>query len=256
VVPRRRERIGGLLSPDAPERHLDDDGVPAGPDSGDGDPAWFNPEAQSNNVIIVWGWAPSGGFHGEGAGASGGGYDTSRPEDEYRDGAPQTLSIYGRDCPVENAAAQAAMEHLYANSSTARSLMERAVAYGVTLNLIKANLAGYTSRLSYDPASNTISWDPYVFVVGKNADGSDYVLTPIMLLAHEFVHAGNDNDPAYQYNASEPVVMQIANQIAAEMNASTGSSFNTNRDVHARLNQYHTDSPTSSIISIVRPGCE
>ena len=53
-----------------------------------------------------------------------------------------------------------------------------------------------------------------------------------MILAHELVHAGNAGNPAYHLNPSEPLVMAIANQIAQEMNAATGSTYDTTRDSH------------------------
>jgi hypothetical protein len=77
-----------------------------------------------------------------------------------------------------------------------------------------------------------------------------------MILAHELVHAGNIENPAYQTHASEPIVMPIANQIALEMNKALGSNYSTTRDNHGGpVVRYYTHSSTSQAISIVRPGC-
>lgn len=93
------------------------------------------------------------------------------------------------------------------------------------------------------------------YYVGTNSDGSQYTLTPIMALAHELVHAGNAGNPAYQGLSSEPLTMSIANQIAREMNAATGSDYDATRDIHNATGRFATDSPKSATFAIARPGC-
>lgn len=168
---------------------------------------------------------------------------------------PEGIDVEGRDCPVERAAAQLALASLYANSDTARTMIDLAAARGADLNLIMANNTGQGQQNGFDPATNTIYWDAFQYVEGVNINGSPYALSPIMLLAHELIHAAYGDDPAYQSVAGEALVMSLANQIAAEMNASTGSHFNTNRDSHVRTGLFTTASITSTVFSIARPGC-
>lgn len=67
--------------------------------------------------------------------------------------------------------------------------------------------------------------------------------------------ASADRVRQLQGEASEPLVMQIANQVAAELNAATGSTYSANRDNHEHTNLYNSTSPTSTTYSIARPGC-
>lgn len=127
-------------------------------------------------------------------------------------------------------------------------------ASGTNLNLIAASLVDVGPQASFDAGNNQVLWDPFVYVEGANSDGYTYKLAPIMVLAHELVHAGNASNPAYQTPSSEALVMQIANQIAKEMNSATGSNYETKRDSHEGKT-YNTTSPTSTIFSISRPGC-
>lgn len=208
----------------------------------------------SGSEISVWGQRPHG-------------WDPTPPNDPYPDGpywggggggqgtGPDGIDLVGRECPVDQAAARSAMDILYNNSPTARAMIDLAAARGVDLHLIMANLTGQGQQNSFNPNSNTIFWDPFQYAEGTNTDGSTYTLAPIMLLAHEFIHAAYGDDPAYQTAASEPLVMSIANQIAMELNAATGSHYDTTRDSHVRTGLYTTGSVTSTTPSIARPGC-
>jgi hypothetical protein len=182
-------------------------------------------------------------------GDQGGGGDSGQAS------GPGAIDLTGDTCPVAQGAATDSLNSLYQNSPTARALIDAMAARGTDLNLIQANLAGGGPQARFDSFSNQILWDPFVYVVGVNTDQSQYVLAPIMVLAHELVHAGHADDPAYQGAGSEALVMQVANQIAAEMNAATGSSYNTTRDSHIHQDRYWTNSPTSTTFSISRPGC-
>lgn len=158
-------------------------------------------------------------------------------------------------CPVEQAAANTSLSLLYIHSPTARALIDTMGANGTALNLITASLTGLGAQARFDHINNQVTWDPFVYTEGTNIDGSTYTLAPIMVLAHELVHAGHAGDPAYQLDGSETLVMQIANQIAAELNEATGSNYDTTRDSHVRDRLRNTTSPTSTFFSIARPGC-
>lgn len=149
---------------------------------------------------------------------------------------------------------------LYRYSPTAQALIDAAKARGVTLTLVYTNLAYVAGQPQdrFDVNFNTITWDPFVWVRGHNSDQSVYELAPIMLLAHELVHAGHGDDPTYQGADSEALVMQIANQIALEVNANAPSAFpdyNTNRDNHVRDTQHYSTDSASTSFTITRPGC-
>ena len=154
---------------------------------------------------------------------------------------------------IESAAAAFSLDFLYKHSSTAKALIDAIVANGTSLNLISANLAGFGAQDSFDKDNNQILWDPFMWITGTNSDGSTYNENPMMLLAHELIHAGHASDPLYQGSASETLVMSIANQIAAEINSSAGTHFDTSRDNHDGQRNY-TTSPTSTLFSIARPG--
>ena len=158
-------------------------------------------------------------------------------------------------CPVEQAAANTSLSLLYIHSPTARALIDTMGANGTALNLISASLYDFGPQARFDHINNQITWDPFWAFGGVNTNGSSYTIAPIMVLAHELVHAGHAGDPAYQLASSETLVMQIANQIPAELNAATGSNYNTTRDSHVRTEQYRTTSPTSIVYSLARPGC-
>ena len=170
-------------------------------------------------------------------------------------GSSAVLELFDA-CAVERSAAETALNLLYGNSPTARALIDAMVANGTGLNLITASLSGSGAQARFDTSTNQVLWDPFVYVQGSNVDGSTYTLAPIMVLAHEIVHAGHAGDPAYQGHGSESLVMQIANQIAAELNAATRSTYDTTRDSHERTGLYNTTSPTSITFSLVRPGCD
>jgi len=107
---------------------------------------WNNPPDEDEEEIIVEGpppyepdyWDenpydqgdndpnPDGGGGGGGDGQSGG---------------PEEIDLTGRDCPVDQAAARAALNSLYANSATARALIDAMVARDTDLNLIAASLS-------------------------------------------------------------------------------------------------------------------
>jgi hypothetical protein len=157
---------------------------------------------------------------------------------------------------AERAAADYALALLYKYSPTAHELIDTIVANGTKLNLITASLGGLGGQDIFSIPQNQILWDPFMAVQGRNLDGSLYTESPLMLLAHELVHAGHPSDSAYQGPESETLVMQIANSIAAEMNAATGSNYDTTRDNHdlgSDGHRYNVTSPTSTNYSLVRP---
>lgn len=170
-------------------------------------------------------------------------------------GAPAAAIELIDACPVEQSAAADSLNSLYNNSPTARALIDAMRANGTSLNLITASLSGFAPQARFDSPTNQILWDPFVYIEGTNTNGSTYTMAPIMVLAHELVHAGHAGEAAYQGASSEGLVMQVANQIASELNAATGSSYDTTRDSHVRSGQFNTTSPTSIIFSIARPGC-
>lgn len=193
-----------------------------------------------------------GGGGGQSSGGGGGGSDD--PPADY-------LPIGGRQCERDEMSTRVAMGILQATSQTARQLISEAQARGVTITLaaIDPTAAG-GQRIEYSQGSNSIIFDPTIYVYGTNHNQTPYELTPIMLLAHELIHAAHGNDPAYQGEASEALVMQISNQIALEINAATPNDFadfNTNRDNHIRDGQGYTTSITAGSVSfsIARPSC-
>lgn len=196
-------------------------------------------------------YSPEGsGYTGSGSGSAGGGQDTSF--NQTGDPAPEDILRIEAGCPVEFAAAQDALETLYGTSRTARDLIDRAIALGINLRLIDIDYSGFGVRDEF--SGTTILWDPFSYVFGKNSDGTEYNISPLMLLAHELVHAGNAGNPAFQGFDSEPSVIPIANQIAREVNAATGLNFNTTRDRHG--GEYRqTNSIKSTVFSITEPGC-
>lgn len=166
---------------------------------------------------------------------------------------PLIIGLEGDNCPVANTAAKDSLQSLYDNSPTARALIEAAAANGVTINLFTAHTSGYSAQPRFE--SGVIHWDPFFVIKGTNTNGTEYILAPIMILAHELVHAGHGGESAYQGPSSEPLVMALANQIASEMNAATGTSYDTTRNSHVPTQRFYTQSSTSTTYSIARPGC-
>lgn len=169
------------------------------------------------------------------------------------------LDLEGRDCPIDRAAAREALAIL-ANSATARELLAAAQSRDVGLELIVGGSRDGGERTRYYHTSDTITWDPFQSVAGQNFDGSSYELSPVMTLAHELVHAAHDHAPTTQAEliAFEIVAMQVANQIARELNAVLGTSFNTTRDNHASQHTYHVSrvaGVSATAYVIARPGC-
>lgn len=192
-------------------------------DPGPYDPSWYDP-----------------GDSGNGGGTSG----------------AAAVDMTGDECPAAQAAAKEALNLLYNNSATARGLIDTLVTNGTDLNLFRQNLTGGgSSRYDEMFGNNHILWDPFVVIQGENSDGSLWTLAPIMVLAHELVHAAHRGDPTWQGHGSEHLVIPIANQIAAEMNAATGSSYGTTRDTHTHNTLWYTPSTTSTGFTIARPGC-
>jgi len=99
-------------------------------------------------------------------------------------------------CPVEQSASERSLDLLYNNSATARALIDAMAANGTVLNLITAHLSGVGAQARFDPPTNQVLWDPFLVALGNNTDGSPYTMAPIMVLAHELVHAGHAGDPA------------------------------------------------------------
>ncbi len=221
------------------------------------------------DVCVVTGgggddWWPGGGGGGGGWGGGGGGggdcsNDPSRCEGDPPPTGPEALPVLGRNCPAELTAAETAKNLLYANSPTARQMMDAAAVHGVYIQVVQIDpaLAGGQPRDRFYPETGAITWDPFVYARGVNQNGSPWELSPIMLLAHELVHAAHRYNPAYQGEDSEAVVMALANQIAAEMNAAIpNSNYNTNRDNHIRLAQHYSSSVTAASFTIARPSCD
>jgi hypothetical protein len=188
--------------------------------------------------------------------------DYGDDDDDSEDGSGDIVVVGERPsfeisstCPNMTMAADQSLDFLYANSATARALIDTMAANGVTLSLADFNNSGFGARAEFSGANNLVAWDPFQVATGVNSNGTVYVLAPIMILAHELVHAGHPNDPAYQGAASEPLVMSIANRIAAELNAATGRNYEDDRDNHERTGLYDTDSPFSSTYSIAPPNC-
>jgi hypothetical protein len=154
---------------------------------------------------------------------------------------------------VERTAAEYALALLYKYSPTAHDLIDAIAANGTKLNLITANLTGQGQQDWFNPTTNQILWDPFEVVQGTNLNGTTYTESPMMLLAHELVHAAHANDPTWQGDTSEPRVMPIANQIASEMNHATNSNYDNSRDNYVRTGLYDTTSPSSILYSIARP---
>jgi hypothetical protein len=163
---------------------------------------------------------------------------------------PAALHIKGGSVLDQNAA-QSSLALLYKYSPTAHALIDAAA--GITLDLFVANITGEGQQDGFYPNTDQLYWDPFEVVEGTNSDGSTYIESPIMLLAHELVHAAHASDPTWQDANSETTVIGVANQIAREMNAATGSNYDTSRDTEVRTQLYYTTAPTSTLYSIARP---
>ena len=163
-----------------------------------------------------------------------GGGNVGNGDGDHSHSPPPDFHLNGRDCPVDKDAAHKALDELYNGSRTARDLMDNAFAPGVQLDIFKWNPTNPTQVDEY--ANRNISWDPFLMASGTNSNGSAYVQSSEMALAHEFVHAGNWNDPSFQGYNSEAAVMAVENKIASELNASYGLNYQTNRDNHVGQN--------------------
>jgi Effector protein len=169
------------------------------------------------------------------------------------------LDLEGRDCPVDRAAAEEALAIL-ANSATARELLATAQSRDVGLELIVAGSRDGEEQTRYYHTSDTITWDPFQSVWGLNQDGSMYELSPVMTLAHELAHAAFDHAPTTDSEriAVETVAMNIANQIAREINAALGTTFDTSRDNHSSRGSFVVSSVSGvseTHFRLTRPGC-
>ncbi len=159
-------------------------------------------------------------------------------------------------CGKEKAATRAALNALYSGSAIAREYIDQAYHDGANIDTFEAHPSGFAGGDQYLlDGTKTIKFDPFAYLTGNNIDGTPYSINPTMLLAHELVHAANAANPAYQGAASEALVMSIANRIAAEMNASNGTHYDTHRDKHDGGRYMPTDSVTSNVYSISRPRC-
>jgi hypothetical protein len=168
---------------------------------------------------------------------------------------PAAIHLIGGSA-TDRAAAELSLAELYGASATAKQLIDTLVAKGTALDLIVANLAGGGPQDGFAwQSTKYIDWDPFVGVTGTNSDGSTYTESPMMLLAHELVHAAYFPDMAYEGESSEPLVMSISNQIATEVNSSLGTHYDPTRETHEtgpNGGQFWTTSPTSTTPSIVR----
>lgn len=212
------------------------------------------PHADGGGVTVTATWRGRGGI----GGWDGGGQDTSYYVHEQHNGgtdAVPEITVVGRECNAEHTAAQNALQTLYENSPTARGLIDAAATRGTSISLIQANIAGFGSQNRFDPPTNTIFWDPFLGFSGTNNDATTYTQTPIIILAHELIHAAYPDDPRYRHGGSEDLVLPLANQIAREMNA-VGYNFDTSRNTHSEgRRQFKVSSISSSVESIIRPGC-
>lgn len=198
-----------------------------------------------------WEWCYGGGGGGGSSSSSGGdgGGDSGGPSN------PFGIGILDRDCAVEREAAESALNFLYTHSQTARMMIDTMANQGTRISLF-VEIPGGSEAISYDPGTNQINWDPFVAFQGTNSDGSGFDLSPLMVLAHELVHASLRGQPLMN---SETHAMQVANQIAQEVNASTGSSFNTNRNTYETSSQFYVNSIEKSgtnNFELTRPGCD
>lgn len=219
-------------------------------DNGDGTGGCIVTGGGSCSDSWNWDWCYGGGGGGGGSSSAGGGGGGGEPGPSN----PFGIGITGRECTAERQAADTALTFLYNNSQTARMMIDTMANQGTNIFLVK-DISGDQEYIGYDPALNHIRWDPFVSLRGTNSDGSEFDLSPLMVLAHELVHASLRGQPLM---ASETHAMQIANQIAQEVNTSTGSSFNTNRNVYETSFQFYVNSIEKSGIGnfeLVRPGC-
>lgn len=156
---------------------------------------------------------------------------------------------------LNDIAASEALSELFNGSPTVQRYMELAHSFGVTISLFRSDYTDFGATDEFianrSGSGGVINWDPFSTGNGRNIVGSFYSESPIMLLAHELVHAG---DTALRGPASENAVIAIVNAIAAEMNMSTGSHYETTRTVHdGKLSM--TDNIHSQTASITRPDC-
>lgn len=159
------------------------------------------------------------------------------------------------DCEEHRQAAEDALDALYEGSDLARNLIDIIRANGVTISTGTFNDSGAGQQAGFDLSTNTIHWDPFQAVKGINSDGSTYTLSPFMILAHELIHAANADNPDFQTHASEPIVIPLANQIAAQFNAANGTNYDTSRDSHLRDMLFHAVSTFSEFFSITDHSC-
>jgi hypothetical protein len=156
------------------------------------------------------------------------------------------------DCPIRTQAGEASLDFLYDNSATAKALIDKITASGTKIVTVDSDGSGTGARPLYDPDTNTILYDPFLAIPGTNSNNTTYTEAPVMVLAHEIVHAAN---PGLKGVEAEKLAMEIANKIAAELNAKTGKNFSTNRDTHKSGDPFSVGSPFSIFVSIVKPGC-
>lgn len=174
-----------------------------------------------------WWWTPGGEDWGGGGGSDGGCSSNDPSHCDVTDPFPSNpfgIALIGRDCPTERLLAAEALNRIY-STNTGRDLINRVAANGTSISLIVAQLS--QSDIAFDSATNRIEWDPYVALTGLNYNGSEYRIAPLLVLAHELVHAANKGKPE---EGDEQLAIDTANAIARELNTSGdpfGRQYNT-----------------------------
>jgi hypothetical protein len=154
------------------------------------------------------------------------------------------------DCPKMKEATEKSLDFLYNNSPTARVLIDQMAAQGTRIDARDLPNSDFSDRASY--SNGAIYWDPYQGLTGSNGQGGTFTHAPILVLAHEIVHAAlrTDVSPAAEQKATE-----LTDQIARELNASTGSDFGSQRINYGPGTLFDVESSFSYRLSITPVGC-
>ncbi len=156
------------------------------------------------------------------------------------------------DCPNMADATEKTLDELYKNSPTARGLIDQMVANGTKIDASDLDNEKHGRKAGF--ANAVITWDPFQGLTGPNGSPqSSYTHAPIIVLAHEIAHAALRMNPGPE---SESKAIELANQIAAELNAASGSSYDTARKQYADGTFFDVESPFKTILTIVPVGCK
>lgn len=165
------------------------------------------------------------------------------------DPAAGQFQVMGDPCPTARSELNEALDNLAAGSTIAAAMIQAAKESFVRIDLIRTDATSGVRDDVYDPNTKTIHWDPFSASSGQNSNGSFYYESPTMALMHEVAHWANPN-------ASEADIMRFTNEIARQMNATLGTNYGTNRDIHAG-SYFIVDDTDSAYFDLgkVRPGC-